>query len=48
MSMRIVGIVLALVMSWFALPGEASAKVWRDVIYDHMPGVGEGNFTMDI
>ncbi|HPE48479.1 MAG TPA: alpha/beta hydrolase [Hyphomonas sp.] len=46
--MRIVGIVLALVMSWFALPGEASAKVWRDVIYDHMPGVGEGNFTMDI
>ena len=46
--MRVLGFVLALVLSWFALPGTASAKVYRDVVYDHMSGVGDGNFTMDI
>ena len=46
--MRIVSILLALVLSWLALPGLASAHVYRDVVYDHMPRVSDGNFTMDI
>ncbi|MEZ5953046.1 MAG: alpha/beta hydrolase [Hyphomonas sp.] len=46
--MRFAGFVLALLLSWLALPGQASAKVWRDVVYDHHSGIGDGNFTMDI
>lgn len=46
--MRIVSILLALVVSWLAVPGLASAHVYRDVVYDHMPRVSDGNFTMDI
>ena len=46
--MRILNIVLLVVMSWLSVPMAASAHVFRDVIYDHIPGVGDGNLTMDI
>ncbi len=46
--MRILVMVLAVLVSWTALPGGAEAKVWRDVVYDHIPGVGDGNMTMDV
>ena len=47
-GMRILNIVLLVVMSWLSVPMAASAHVFRDVIYDHIPGVGDGNLTMDI
>ena len=46
--MRVLGFILALMLSWLAVPGAASAHVYRDIVYDHMAGVSDGNFTMDI
>ena len=46
--MRIVSVAFLLLFSWLGIVAPASAHVFRDVVYDHMSGVGDGNFTMDI
>ncbi|MCA8902065.1 MAG: alpha/beta hydrolase [Hyphomonas sp.] len=46
--MRILTALLIALAAWLSLPGAAHAKVWRDVVYDHKSGVGDGNFTMDV
>ena len=46
--MRIPSFVLFCLLAWTGLAAPASAHVWRDVVYDHMPRVSDGNFTMDI
>ena len=47
-AMRILSALLFCLFAWTGLAAPASAKVYRDVVYDHMSGVGDGNFTMDI
>ena len=46
--MRILRVLLFVLLAWTGLAAPASAKVYRDVVYNHMPRVGDGNFTMDI
>jgi acetyl esterase/lipase len=46
--MRFISSVFLSLFVWMALPGLASAGVHRDVVYNHMPAVSDGNFTMDI
>ena len=50
--MRILTAAFLFVFAWMAspllAPNYASAEVYRDVVYNHIPGVGDGNFTMDI
>lgn len=46
--MRILTALLIVFAAWFVPAGAAHAKVWRDVVYDHKSGVGDGNFTMDV
>ncbi|MBD3769744.1 MAG: alpha/beta hydrolase [Rhodobacterales bacterium] len=46
--MRFLSALLVCLFAWMAVPGLASAKVYRDVVYNHMPRISDGNFTMDI
>jgi hypothetical protein len=48
-AMRFLSVALLCLFAWLAAPGLASAaQVYRDVVYNHMPAVSDGNFTMDI
>jgi arylformamidase len=47
--MRFISAALMSLIAWMAMPALASAAdVYRDVVYNHMPAVSDGNFTMDI
>ncbi|MEZ6002532.1 alpha/beta hydrolase [Hyphomonas sp.] len=47
--MRFISAAFLCLFAWIAVPGLASAAdVYRDVVYNHMPAVSDGNFTMDI
>ena len=47
--MRFLSAAFLCLFAWMAAPGLASAaEVYRDVVYNHMPAVSDGNFTMDI
>lgn len=47
--MRFISAAFLFLFAWMAPPGFASAAdVYRDVVYNHMPGISDGNFTMDI
>ena len=46
--MRFIFTAFLCLFAWMAVSGPASAKVYRDVVYNHMPAVSDGNFIMDI
>ena len=46
--MRILTVILFALTAWLGVAAPASAKVYRDVVYDQKPGVSDGNFTMDV